>query len=161
MIQVNSRADLEQLRDTPAFVSAMKAVYGSLVGWTLVDGAWEQSENTAVLDRLGFTKAAFMAEIEGFDFPAPVAPPLVTPASPYVPLKPYQFWGAVRATDNEQRLKDWVATIADPAEQGVASAMLEFSLEFRRDHPLMEAARVALEMSETELNDLWIWGLTL
>lgn len=83
------------------------------------------------------------------------------PPSPYRPLKPYQFWGAVRATDHEQDLKDWVATIEDPMQRGIASAMMEFSLEFRRDHPLMEAARVALGMSEQELNDLWLWGLTL
>lgn len=83
------------------------------------------------------------------------------PESPYLPLKPYQFWGAVRATGNEQPLKDWVAAIADPVQQALASAMLEYSLEFRRDHPLMEAARIELGMSETELNDLWLWGLTL
>lgn len=89
-------------------------------------------------------------------------PPYVPPATnPYLPLKPYQFWGAVRATGHEQPLKDWVTGIEDPVQQALASAMLEFSLEFRRDHPLMEAARVELGMSEQELNDLWLWGLTL
>ena len=83
------------------------------------------------------------------------------PASPFLPLKPYQFWGAVRATGHEQDLADWVADIADPVQRGIASAMLEFSLTFRRDHPLIEAARIHLGMTETELNDLWLWGLTL
>ena len=87
--------------------------------------------------------------------------PLVPLISPFLPLKPYQFWGAVRATGHEQALKDWVTGIEDPVQQGIASAMLEYSLEFRRDHPLIEAARVHLEMSEGELNDLWLWGLTL
>ena len=88
-------------------------------------------------------------------------PPLPDPGSPYRPLKPYQFWGAVRAADYEGDLHAWVAAIADPVEKGVASAMLEFSLEFRRDHPLMDQARIALNMSEQELDTLWLWGLTL
>lgn len=92
----------------------------------------------------------------GFSPPPPPEPP-----SPYIPLKPYQFWGAVRALGHEQDLKDWVAVIADPVQRGIASAMLEFSLEFRRDHPLIDAARVHLGMTETELDDLWLWGLTL
>lgn len=89
-------------------------------------------------------------------------PPYVPPEpNRFQPLKPYQFWGAVRATGHEIDLNAWVDTIADPVQKGIASAMLEFSLEFRRDHPLIEAARVHLGMTETELNDLWLWGLTL
>lgn len=96
-------------------------------------------------------------EAAGNTIPAYV-PPV---GNPYLPLKPYQFWGAVRATGREQSLKDWVAAIPDPVQKGIASAMLEFSLEFRRDHPLIEAARVHLEMTDQELNELWLWGLTL
>lgn len=87
--------------------------------------------------------------------------PAAPDTNPYIPLKPYQFWGAVRALGYEQDLQDWVAAIADPVEKGIASAMLEYSLEFRRDHPLMETARQVLGMSEVELDTLWIWGLTL
>lgn len=96
-------------------------------------------------------------EAEGNTIPAYESPA----ADPFAPLKPYQFWGAVRATGHEIDLHAWVDTIADPVQKGIASAMLEFSLEFRRDHPLIEAARIHLEMTETELNDLWLWGLTL
>ena len=91
---------------------------------------------------------------------APPAP-IPLPEVPYPPLKPYQFWGAVRATGHETALTTWVGAMTDPVQKGIASAMLEFSLEFRRDHPLIEAARLHLEMSEAELNDLWLWGLTL
>ncbi|MFP9138693.1 hypothetical protein ACLI1C_16055 [Devosia sp. XGJD_8] len=97
-------------------------------------------------------------EAEGNTIPAYVPPDA---PSPFVPLKPYQFWGAVRATGHETALTTWVGAMTDPVQKGIASAMLEFSLEFRRDHPLIEAARVHLEMSEAELNDLWLWGLTL
>lgn len=96
-------------------------------------------------------------EAQGNIIPAYAAP---TP-NPFGPLAPYQFWGAVRATGHETALTTWVGAMSDPVQKGIASAMLEFSLEFRRDHPLIEAARVHLEMSEAELNDLWLWGLTL
>lgn len=83
------------------------------------------------------------------------------PISPYQPLKPYQFWGAVRATGHEAALRAWVAAIEDPVQKGIASAMLDFSLEFRFDHPLMEPARLHLGLSPQEFQDLWLWGLTL
>ena len=99
------------------------------------------------------------SEIAAWEAEQAANPP--PPHNPYLPLKPYQFWGAVRATGHEIDLHAWVDTIADPVQKGIASAMLEFSLEFRRDHPLIEAARIHLGMTETELNDLWLWGLTL
>ncbi|MCR6672204.1 hypothetical protein [Devosia ginsengisoli] len=86
----------------------------------------------------------------------PPEPPVVLPT-----LKPYQFWGAVRAQGYEVTLHDWVASITDPVEQALASSMLEFSLEFRRNHPMIEAARVYLEMSESDLDNLWSWAATL
>lgn len=105
---------------------------------------------------------AFRQLIAGWEADGNTIPAYVSALSnPFDPLKPYQFWGAVRATGYEQSLKDWVAAIQDPVQLGIASAMLEFSLEFRRDHPLIEAARVALEMTEVELDALWLWGLTL
>ena len=134
------------------------------------------------MDIHGYTEQGLIdATIEGIRMTVPDAPgnrhrqqiaeweaagnaiPAYTPpnVTPFGPLKPYQFWGAVRATGHEQDLADWVAAIADPVQRGIASAMLEFSLEFRRDHPLIEAARVHLGMTEIELDDLWLWGLTL
>lgn len=103
--------------------------------------------------------AAWLAANPSFpieQYEPPPDPPASLPA-----LKPYQFWGAVRANGYEASLHEWVAGIADPVQQAVASAMLEFSLEFRRDHPTIEAARVYLEMTESALDDLWIWAATL
>jgi len=73
-----------------------------------------------------------------------------------VPLKPYQFWGVTRAYGFEQPIKDFVDAIPDSVQRGIASAMLEFSLEFRRDHPLIEQARQAIGMTDEQLDQLWI-----
>jgi hypothetical protein len=77
---------------------------------------------------------------------------------PLRPLSPYQFWGVVKATGYEDDLRDLVAAIEDPVQKAFSESMLEYSLEFRRDHPLVEQMRVALGMSEEELNALWAFG---
>jgi hypothetical protein len=73
-------------------------------------------------------------------------------------LEPDQFWGVLRATGYEQPLRDWIATIADPAERGFVSAKLEFAKFFERDHPLIEAAQMALGIADGELDALWRYG---
>lgn len=86
-------------------------------------------------------------------------PPESLPIPPRLPnLEPDQFWGVLRATGYEQPLRDWIATIADPAERGFVSAKLEFAKFFERDHPLIEAAQVALGISDGELDALWQYG---
>lgn len=73
-------------------------------------------------------------------------------------LEPDQFWGVLRATGYEQPLRDWIAAIEDPIQRGFVSAKLEFAKYFERDHPLVEEARLALGVSEIELDDLWKFG---
>ena len=73
-------------------------------------------------------------------------------------LEPDQFWGVLRATGYEQPLRDWIAAIEDPIQRGFVSAKLEFAKHFERDHPLIEEARLALGIDETELDDLWKFG---
>lgn len=86
----------------------------------------------------------------------------VPPApSPYTPLAPYQFWTAVRATNHEADLLAWVGNIPNPLEKAAASSMLEFSLEYRREHPFMVIAGEALGMTPAELDTLWLWAKTL
>lgn len=89
------------------------------------------------------------------DYEAPPEP------SPYQPLRPYQFWTAVRATDNESSLRTWASALEDPLQKAAATSMLEFSLEYRYDHPLMDAARAVLDIPENEFQDLWLWAMTL
>ncbi|ODT50252.1 hypothetical protein [Devosia sp. 63-57] len=95
------------------------------------------------------------------DAPEPEPQPLPT-------LKPYQFWGVLRATGHEVPLRAWVDSLNDPEAEAYdplawahASAMLEFSQEYRRDHPLVEAARLALGLQASELDDLWAYAAAL
>lgn len=83
-------------------------------------------------------------------------------------LKPYQFWAVMRATGHEAGLRAWVASLGDenspnydPLAWANASAIIDFSLEYRRDHPLVEAARQVMGVAETELDDLWHYAATL
>ncbi|WP_323014533.1 hypothetical protein [Devosia sp.] len=77
-------------------------------------------------------------------------------------LYPDQFWFVVRASGFEADLRAWVAAMNDPESPeydpvgwAAASAKLEYAGYFERDHALVEAARIALGMSATELDDLW------
>jgi len=83
-------------------------------------------------------------------------------------LKPYQFWAVMRATGHEAGLRAWVDGLNDendpsydPLAWAHASAIIDFSLEYRREHPLVEAARQVMGVSETELDDLWRYAATL
>lgn len=77
-------------------------------------------------------------------------------------LEPDQFWFVVRASGYEPDLLDWIASMNDPAsanynpvDWAAASSKLQFAKFFERDHAFVEAARVAIGMSEAELDALW------
>lgn len=77
-------------------------------------------------------------------------------------LEPDQFWFVVKASGHEQDLNDWVNSLNDPGNPyydpvawAAASSKLQYAKFFERDHPLVEAAREALSMTEQELDALW------
>lgn len=77
-------------------------------------------------------------------------------------LFPDQFWFGLRAAGYEDDVRAWVASLNDPDSPeydpvtwASASAKLEFAAYFERDHPLVEAARVAIGMTEAEIDALW------
>jgi len=83
-------------------------------------------------------------------------------------LKPYQFWAVMRATGHEAGLRAWLDGLNDedgpnydPLTWAHASAIIDFSLEYRRDHPLVEAARQVIGVEPSELDDLWRYAATL
>jgi hypothetical protein len=88
------------------------------------------------------------------------APPDAPGPEPLAPLQPWQFWAALRIAGYETDVKAYVAGLDQP-QQAVAASMLEFSLEYRRDHPLVEAIRVELGMTPAELDGLWSSALAL
>jgi len=80
-LQINTRADLDALKGTPAYLEAMQLLYGSLqmtadtaeypegygaadyVG-PAIEPVWTTLENLESIERLGFTKDSFLAEYE-------------------------------------------------------------------------------------------------
>lgn len=99
--------------------------------------------------------------IEGTLVPEEPALPLY-PAPRLPNLEPDQFWFVVRASGYEPDLLAWVASMNDadspnydPVDWAAASSKLQFAKFFERDHPFVEAARVAIGMSEAELDALW------
>lgn len=91
---------------------------------------------------------------EGGEF----APPEPDPVGPNLaPLAPWQFWAMLRISGQEQAVKDFVIALPEPAKS-VASSQLEFSLEFRRDHSLVENVRAILGMTTEQLDELWDQG---
>lgn len=108
-------------------------------------------------------------EIEGIptfvnelaDAPEPEPEPLAN-------LKPYQFWTVMRATGHEDDLRNWVSSLNDeqnpnydPVAWAYASSVIDYSLEYRRDHPLVESARQVMGVTVSELDDLWAYAATL
>lgn len=91
MTPINSRADLEQLRGTPAFEPALRAISGALVRKTNIavypathadsdyDGpaigpVWRYDEDQSVLVRIGMTRGELNAELAAASLPPIVIP---------------------------------------------------------------------------------------
>lgn len=70
------------------------------------------------------------------------------------PLLPWQFWAMLRISGNENAVRDYASGLDEPAKT-IALSQLEFSLEFRRDGALAEAARLALGLTDASLDALW------
>lgn len=107
-------------------------------------------------------------EIEALGF-VPFIEPEPEPEPERLPvLQPYQFWTVMRVTNHEADLRDWVTSLNDeqspnydPVTWSYASSVIDYSLEYRRDHPLVEAARQVMGVTVSELDDLWAYAATL
>jgi hypothetical protein len=99
---------------------------------------------------------------------------LIDPETIIVPrlpdLEPAQFWFVVRASGQEQRLRDWVASLNDPGTEeepnpvydpvdwAAASSKFDFAKIFERDEPFVDAARDALGITAEQFDDLWSYA---
>lgn len=80
MRNINSRADVEALRGTPAFAQAITALAGSMTitvnvaeypeGYGTdeyegpeIDPVWDEQEDLSSVERLGFTKSEILTEL--------------------------------------------------------------------------------------------------
>lgn len=129
MMSINTRADLEAIRGTPEFEAALRMLYGAIVRWELVDGAWVQHEDLAVVESLGYTKESFIAEVEplGLALPSPPSmPPAPSLAAMQTSLKAridaaaeaerlkYITPGSGQAMTYQQKAAEAAACLADP-----------------------------------------------
>lgn len=164
---INSRADLERLRDTSAFEPALKALYGTMTIWGLVDGAWVAHEDLTAITRLGFAKQQFLDEIAPFDFPAPEAPPLppsdeIDPLT--LPLTKRQITRALilgaNIQDPDAVIETAISSISDPAERALAVSDWRHAPYYLRDHPLFasEELLTATGMTPQDVDGLWALG---
>lgn len=82
-------------------------------------------------------------------------PPYVPPEPSLPDLAPYQFRAMLKLSGKQDDLYAFIEAMPEP-EKTVAQAKLEYSLVFKRDNDLVEAARQAMGLSPEELDDLWL-----
>ncbi len=164
MRQLNSRADLELLRGTPAFEDAMRDIHGSLTGWTLVDGAWEETADLTVLARFDFTESAFLAEIAPFAFPAPV-PPALPPAPPHpnaIDLPRREFRRALLQNGMDTAtVLAVINAIPDAAEREEMMIWWEDTQFFQRHYPVLVQMVSTAGLTEAQADAIWSYGVDL
>lgn len=97
-------------------------------------------------------EAAWIAESEAND---PAKSPIPKPD-----LLPYQFWAMVEISGKRNALETFANSL--PGNQKIiAKAKLDHTLSFRRDNPLVEAARQGIGLTEEELDALWLQAAAL
>lgn len=93
----------------------------------------------------------------------------VPPAEGHIPdLQPDQFWFALKMSGYEEDLLSWIESFNDPEGENYEphawaffSAKLDKATFFERHSPLVENARIALGMSEHELDSIWNYASTI
>lgn len=163
MTIINSRADLEALRGTPAFEQAIAAIYGASVRFVAVDGDWEEQTNPAAYEQFGYDAQTFAAEVAGLELPAPSAPSEPPPAPPVVTLpdlEPWRFRAMLEISGRKADVETFIDNLPQPT-QAVARSKIEYSIYFKRDNDLILAAQAALGMTDQELDGLWEAALSL
>lgn len=75
-------------------------------------------------------------------------------------LLPYQFWAMVEISGKRNAL-DTFANSLPGNQKIIAQAKLQHTLSFRRDNPLVEAARKGIGLTNEELDALWVQAASL
>lgn len=94
--------------------------------------------------------AAFIVANPSYPVAAYEPPPAVIPD-----LAPYQFRAMLKLSGKQDDLYAFIEALPEPAKT-IAQSKLEFSLVFKRDNDLVLAAKDALDLSDEELNTLWL-----
>lgn len=163
---VNSRSDLEGLRGTPEFENVLRALYGSMTTWVLVEGQWQSVENLTAIERLGFTKQQFLDEIAPFDFPEPVAPALPVEPEPIDPLTielpRREFRRALLHNGMDTAaVLSVINAISDPEEREEMMIWWEDTQLFQRQHPVLVQMVAAAGLTPEQGDAIWTYGVGL
>lgn len=170
MKHINSRADLENLRGTADFEDVLRGLRGAFTTWSLVDGAWVAQENLSVIERFGYDKAGFLAEIAPFDFPEPSPPAQPIAVVPQSVSRRQIITGlGLLGWITEQEAIDALATGARPAavnavinqlpqEEQFPATMkwIGFQTAYRNDSMVLALAAVA-EKSEQDVDEFFLF----
>ena len=163
---VNSRADLENLRGTADFEDVLRGLHGAFTTWSLVDGAWVAQENLSVIERFDYDKAGFLAEIEPFDFPAPVPPDLpvepepVDPLTVELPRREFRLALLHNGMDTAAVLLV-INAIPDPEEREEMTIWWEDTQLFQRQHPILVQMVAAAGITPEQGDVIWTYGVGL
>lgn len=163
MKPINTRADLEALRGSPDFEDALRLLYGTMTQWDLVEGDWVAREDLSSIDRFGYSKSEFLAEIEPFDFPVPAAPPtpeLPPVVFPHLSARQLRL-GLIAAGVSLSAVDAAIASIPDDADREVAQVEWQYASQFERDHPLIEQVGAALGLEPWQIDAAWLGAVDI
>lgn len=69
-------------------------------------------------------------------------------------LQPYQFRAMLKLSGKQDDLYTYIESLPEP-DKTVAQSKLEYSLVFKYDNDLVQAARAAMNLPEAEFKALW------
>lgn len=84
----------------------------------------------------------------------------VAPEAPMPSLEPWQFFAMLDLSGKRADLEAFINAMGEPAKT-VAKSKLEHSSAFYRDNDLVLAAQQALNLTDQELDELWIKAKSL
>lgn len=150
---INTRADLDAIAGTPEHVAFMALLAGTL--WRLEKDdtahAWVAIEDNSTIERFDFTRA---------DFPdaQPPALPEYVPEVVAVPevVTQRQARLALLQMGKLDEAEAALNGITDAALRKAALIEWEFANEIRRDHPLIAQISAALNLTEQQIDQLFM-----
>lgn len=149
---INARSDLDAIAGTPAHVAFMARLAATLWRFERDDDAqtWVAVEDNSTIERFGFSRA---------DFPGaqpPAQPEYVTPATPAPPVVTMrQARLALLGSGMADQVNQAIASI--PGDAGAAARIeWEYAQEIRRDSPLLLALSAQLQMTDAQIDALFV-----
>lgn len=159
---INSRADLDALKGTPAYGEALRGIHGATIMWVndAPDGAppqWRMASDSATLTRLGLTSDELLAECAAAgvtpttpEMPAALPADLLPPPAPLV-VSRFQARVALLQAGLLEAVEAAVAASADPLVRLAWSD----AVEFRSDSPTIAAIAAGLELTAAQIDALF------